>query len=64
MKRSEMLKILYDAVDYELATGNNKNLVDVILDKCLELEMLPPPYQDYNIGDVNNDYMVYKWEDE
>jgi hypothetical protein len=44
MKKSEMLKILYDAVDdgYYDMIANDVNLVDYILDKCLENGMLPP----------------------
>lgn len=43
MKKSEMLKALYDDVDEFLEQDlNRSNLVDFILEKCIERGMLPP----------------------
>jgi hypothetical protein len=70
MKRSEMLEKLYSAVDAHLETGDTEiNMVDFILDKAVELGMMPPPYTSFtlqSIGDIPSYYIDGKvaWKPE
>ncbi len=65
MKRSEMLKFLYDTTDKFIANNTDENLIDVVLDECVKLGMLPPPsVKEIYDGDNTNFEVIYDWEDE
>lgn len=68
MKRSEMVKKLYEVAD-DWARGNSdQNLVDVILNEVERLGMKPPKSGTKKAYCNNYDgeytYPVHKWEDE
>lgn len=46
MKRSEMLKELYESADRFFESGNKQNFVDFLLNECERLGMHPPTVRD------------------
>ena len=62
MKKSEMLQKLYTISDKAIESNDEKNLIDILLESCLKLGMLPPPVvylkSPIELG------VIYEWEPE